>query len=192
MVQRAKDPKETAEMNPKKLTPPPLLAILAAAALIAGCGEDDEDAGTTAAQTIPTETLPDDETTAAADTLTEAEWIEQADAICQETDEQVGAVDQPRDLKDVARVADEIQALVAEELEQLRELAPPAEISADVGEMLSLQEVEAQQFDLVEEAAASGDQAAFEEAYEQSQEPGRESNRIAKQLGMEECEETYG
>ena len=192
MVQRAKDPKETAEMNPKKLTPPPLLAILAAAALIAGCGEDDEDAGTTAAQTIPTETLPDDETTAAADTLTEAEWIEQADAICQETDERVGAVDQPRDLKDVARVADEIQALVAEELEQLRELAPPAEISADVGEMLSLQEVEVQQFDLVEEAAASGDQAAFEEAYEQSQEPGRESNRIAKQLGMEECEETYG
>lgn len=182
----------------QRLIAAPLAAVLVAAALMAGCGDDDDDAGTAAAPTIPTaetagtETIPGDETLASAGTLTEADWIRQADAICQDTDEQVGAVSQPRNLKDVARVANEIQALVAAELEQLRELRPPPEITPDVGEMLSLQDVEVRSFDLVEEAASSGDQAAFQSAYEQSQESGDASNQIAKRLGMEECEETYG
>lgn len=182
-------------MNLKQLSPLPLIAALAVAALIAGCGDDDEssDGVSATAQTIPTEsTIPEAESTATADTLTEAEWVEQADAICQETDELVGAVKQPRDLKDVARVADEIQALVEEELAQLRELTPPAEITAKVGEMLAFQELEVQSFDQVEEAAATGDDEAFQIAYEESQKPGQQSNQVAKSLGMEECEETYG
>jgi hypothetical protein len=147
---------------------------------LAGCGDDnnDDDAQTEAASS--------------AEAIPIAQWIKQADAICQQTDERVGALEQPRDVEDFGRLANEVQALVAAELEQLRELAPPQEIAEDVEEMLSLQELEVDAFDEVEEAASTGDQATLESALEESEQPGNEANQIAESLGLEECEEPYG
>jgi len=151
------------------LTP---LAVIA----LAGCGGDDSD---------PT-------TAAAAEAIPSEEWIKQADVICQQTDEQVQGIGQPQNLKDVARVAGEIQGVVAGELEQLRALAPPADIGEQVTEMLDLEELEVKSFDAIAAAASTGDDEQFQSVFDTASKPGNESNRIAQSLGMEECEEPIG
>lgn len=158
-------------MKRSALTATPLVVIA-----LAGCGGDG-DANSGAAD---------------AEAISSAEWIKQADAICQATDKEVEAIDQPRTVEDVGRVAGEIQELVAGEIQELRELPPPEDIGGELEQMLSLEELEVKSFDAVEAAASTGDEENLQSVFEETEQPGVEANRIAKNLGMEECEEPYG
>lgn len=141
----------------------------------AGCGGDDDSA----------------EDDASAEALPKAEWIKQADVICKEADEEVRAVDEPSSLEDVAASADDVKAIVAEQLAQLRELPPPDEISDDVARMLDLLQQDVDSIDALKEAAEANDQAEFETVAEDASNLRDEANEIADSLGIEECDNQF-
>jgi hypothetical protein len=141
------------------------LAALAAVALAAGCGGGGD----------------------GGDRLTAEEFVEQADAICADANEQLDALGEPETIEDFAGMAGEALAISEQSLESLRELNPPEELATQFDRALELLQ---QQNDLGQDlvaAAEDGDQAQIEALLAEGEPLDEEADQIAADLGLTEC-----
>jgi hypothetical protein len=142
-------------------------AVVAAAGLfvLAGCGGD------------------------GGERLSKDEWIEQADAICAQANEDVEALEEPTALDEIADFTDEASGISREALADLRALRPPEEDQATVDEMLDLVEQQIEIGEQIGEAAADGDQTEVQRLAAEAEPIEAEANEQARAYGLADCGE---
>jgi hypothetical protein len=142
------------------------LAALAALALAAGCGGGGGGDG---------------------DPLTTEEFLQQADAICAEANQQLDALGEPQTIQELATMAPEALSISEQSLDSLSELNPPEDLQAQYDRALELL---GQQNALAQElvtAAEAGDQAQIQAIASEAEPLDTEADGIAAELGLTEC-----
>jgi hypothetical protein len=119
--------------------------------------------------------------------LSEAEFREQANAICLEYDRRIEDLGEPGSLEEVPEFVNQAIPIIEEGLAELRELEPPEELEADYDRMLDETERSVGVAERLRDAAAEGDQQAVQDALEEGNAADSESDRIARDLGLDEC-----
>jgi len=119
--------------------------------------------------------------------LTREELIEEADATCAEFDRQIEDVQEPESLDDIERYVQEIRPIVEEGTNELDDLEPPEELEDEYDDWIEATRSAVDRFDELEEAAASGDEQRIQEVLEGGAEGGEEADRLAQELGFQEC-----
>jgi ABC-type glycerol-3-phosphate transport system substrate-binding protein len=143
------------------------LAILAtlSAAVLAACGGGD----------------------ASSERLSEEEFREQANAICTDYNEQIADLGSPASPEDIPDYVERGIPIIEEGIAKLRELNPPEELADDYDRMLDETEKTIPVARQLSEAAADEDAEAVQEAISLGQEADAESDRIAREMGLESC-----
>ncbi|MGH3040897.1 MAG: hypothetical protein ACRDNG_04005 [Gaiellaceae bacterium] len=144
------------------------LAALAAVALAAGCGGGGDGGG-------------------GGERLTAEEFVQQADAICEDTNQQLDELNEPENVDDLAALAAEAVSINEQSVDALRELNPPEELQGQFDRALELLD---QQNALGRElvtAAEDGDQAKIQEIVAQGEPLQTEARGIAGELGLTKC-----
>jgi ABC-type glycerol-3-phosphate transport system substrate-binding protein len=143
------------------------LAILAtlSAAVLAACGGGD----------------------ASSERLSEEDFREQANAICTDYNEQIADLGSPASPEDIPDYVERGIPIIEEGIAKLRELNPPEELADDYDRMLDETEKTIPVARQLSEAAADEDAEAVQEAISLGQEADAESDRIAREMGLESC-----
>jgi hypothetical protein len=121
------------------------------------------------------------------DKLTRDELVEEADATCAEFDRRVEDVREPESLEDIEGYLQEIRPIVEEGTDELAALEPPEELADEYDEWIEATRSGVDRFDELEEAAASGDEQRIQEVLQSLGEGGEEADRLAQELGFQEC-----
>lgn len=121
------------------------------------------------------------------DRLSREELIEDADAICADFDQQIDDVEEPQSVEDIERYVQEIRPIVEEGTDELAELEPPEELEEEYDDWIAATRSGLGRFDELEEAAATGDEQRVQEALQGAGQGGDEANRLADEIGFEEC-----
>jgi hypothetical protein len=156
------------------------LSILAGAfvilvLLIRSCGGDDEE--------TPVAPVAGATGVGGATALTQAEYIDQADAICLEANTSLASVD---DSEPATAAAEEGQ-IVAGELEALQTLAAPTEGAGDLDAFLTALQDQVSAYDRYITALERGDDAAAAEIQTRIDEAAAAAQDAAQQFGFEVC-----
>ena len=164
-----------------------LLALLLPTliALFAACGGGDEAQAPPPSAPAPAEAAAPAETD--GERLTKAEWIEQADALCAQAEDELDALGTPETLADIAALVPRAIEISEEQLGKLKALRPPAADEATLARALDLLE---QQIDVLRrlgEAATAGDGAAVGEIATEGSTLNDEADSIAQSYGLEVC-----
>jgi hypothetical protein len=167
-----------------------LLSLFAVLALLfaAGCGEDSEPAESDDTTDTTAETEDTTETTAEEEALALDDWVEQADEICAEFDEDREDIPSETAEEFAEALPDAIE-LFEQQLEDLQALGAPDEEADTVEEALDVLQ---QQIDLLSEANEEiEDGADPEEALvaisEDAEGLEAEADELAEELGLEVC-----
>jgi hypothetical protein len=121
------------------------------------------------------------------DRLSAEEFRGQANAICAEFDEKISALETPSSPEAIPGYVEEVIPVVEEGLAELRALNPPEEFEEDYETMLDETEKSIPAARALSEAAAEEDAAAVQDAIAQGQRANEASNRVADELGLDEC-----
>lgn len=153
-----------------------LMAVLFAGVLVlAACSDDggsDDDADATTT------------TAAEAETISLDEWVEEADAICEEANEAVDEIGEPEDLDDLREMAPDVVEIFQQQLDDLEALGLPDEQADDVERALELLD---EQIALIEDLEDAEDEAEVEDIIAEGTELDEEASEIAQDLGLEVC-----
>jgi hypothetical protein len=119
--------------------------------------------------------------------LSEEEFRTQANAICEEYNEKLGAIGTPESPEEIPQFVDEGIPVIEEGIAELRDLNPPEEFEEDYDAMLDETEKAIPAARDLSEAAAAGDVQAVQEAIAQGQRADEAADRIATELGLDSC-----
>ena len=140
--------------------------------------------------------------------LSKAEFIEQANAICQSTNDRVEPLfdEVYNNLEDVDwddpdnklllfvrfdEAMDEVLPIMNEQLDSIGALEPPAEDGELIDELIADQDAALTEFAVLMDAAADGDEAALA-ALDSEEDPFEEIDRRARDYGLIVCGEEDG
>jgi hypothetical protein len=140
--------------------------------------------------------------------LSKAEFIEQANAICQSTNDRVEPLFEEvyNNLEDVDwddpdnklllfvrfdEAMDEVLPIMNEQLDSIGALEPPAEDEELIDELIADQDAALTEFAVLMDAAADGDEAALS-ALDNEEDPFEEIDRRARDYGLIVCGEEDG
>ena len=140
------------------------LAGLAALAL-AGCGGGGDTAG---------------------GTLTKAEFVAQANAICKDYDARIDALGEPGSIEDLVGLAEKAKPIAEDGVAKLRGLKAPEDLQASYDEYLATGDVNIELVVQLGEAAKSGDVAAIEKIGTEGEDNADKAQGIAAELGLTE------
>jgi len=122
-----------------------------------------------------------------------AEFIRDADTICQRHEQQISRIPQPQTfLRDFAVYMQRVVPIARSQIGELRALDAPEDVSADFGRMLTLMDEQLDAWAAAGDAAYAGNDAEAQARYEQSAEPGGEAQRIAGEIGFFSCARPEG
>jgi hypothetical protein len=121
------------------------------------------------------------------DRLSAEEFREQANAICAEYEGKVAELDSPSTPEEIPGYVEEVIPVVEAGLAELRNLKPPEELEEDYQAMLDETANAIPAARSLSEAAVDQDAAAVQEAIAQGQRADAASDRIANELGLDEC-----
>lgn len=124
------------------------------------------------------------------DTLTKAEYIEEADAICKSAAEDFETLEQPQSVEELEPFVNEAQERTETLISDLRDLEPPDEISDDVDTILTNLEQSVERFPDLLQAAKDQDVATIQEINTEIQENVNAANEAAQEIGLEQCGNT--
>ena len=141
------------------------LAGLAALAL-AGCGGGGDTAG---------------------GTLTKAEFVAQANAICKDYDARIDALGDPGSIEDLVGLAEKAKPIAEDGVARLRALKAPENLQASYDEYLATGDANIELLVQLGEAAKSGDVAAIEKIGTEGEENADKAHGIAAELGLTDC-----
>jgi hypothetical protein len=119
--------------------------------------------------------------------LTREEYAAKADEVCKKYNEQTKALENPTNLRDLAKVADKTLPILDNALGDLRKLKPPENEQAKVDEWLT--QVENLKGDLTEirDKAKDNDMQGVQAVVPKADEHNNRSNELATELGMKVC-----
>ena len=119
--------------------------------------------------------------------LTKEEYASQADAVCGKYNEQIKSLANPKNLSDLAKVADKTLPLLDQAIGDLNKLRPPASEKALADQWLA--QVRGLKSDLQEirDKAKTGDLQAVQAVVPRATDHNSKSNALAGQLGMSVC-----
>jgi hypothetical protein len=119
--------------------------------------------------------------------LSREEYAAKADAVCRKYNEQTKAIENPTNLRDLAKVADKTLPILDNALSDLRKLKPPENEQAKVDEWLA--QVENLKGDLTEirDKAKDNDMQGVQAVVPKADEHNNRSNELATELGMKVC-----
>ena len=119
--------------------------------------------------------------------LTKEEYASKADAICGKYNQQTKSLSTPKNLSDLAKVADKTLPILDHAIKDLTKLHPPASEKALSDQWLA--QVRNLKGDLQEilDRAKSGDLAAVQAVVPKATDHNSQSNQLATQLGMSVC-----
>jgi hypothetical protein len=127
------------------------------------------------------------------DSLSRAEWAQQANAICLDSLRKVEALGRPATSDDYLRVTPKANELGRAAIEQLRDLKAPGEIETAAGEMIDGYEYAVEQQELVYQgmkAQREGTEPPDRDYYRAANrgiEAGRAADAIARRLRATDC-----
>jgi hypothetical protein len=119
--------------------------------------------------------------------LTKDELVQRANGVCAEYERKVKALGNPQTLTDLVTYARSAHQALADGLEQLRELHPPAELEAKYDTWVAAGDRALERIDELQKAAAKGDQIEIQRLVNAARREDEQSDRLASQLGMTEC-----
>lgn len=122
----------------------------------------------------------------APSTLTKAEWVTQANAICKDLNDRSSAI-KPTSEADLGPAITKVAALSAEDIVKLAALKPPAEIQADVTTMITAYESVNKGFQDAAAKVAAGDVPSAAKLMESASAAGPTGDAAANKLGATEC-----
>jgi hypothetical protein len=141
-----------------------LLLLLAVGLALAGCGGGD-----------------------GGDRLSQAEFVTQADAICQEYEAKLDALGQPQNEEQLADFADKAIPIARDGRERLGELNPPENQQENYDRWLEQGDRAIEIVEDLRDAAEDGDRAELQRIAQEAEQADQESNQLADQLGFKEC-----
>ena len=150
-------------------------SIVALAALLAftACNEDGS--------------APSENGDAPSGPLTKEEFITRADAICEETEHRIQALDPPSTTNDLDNYAQAIGEISDEGIGELRALKPPPEDAEVIRRLIGNIERSVELLPDYAQAAQSQDASRFRQVEAQLQEIADESVLLAREYGFQHC-----
>jgi hypothetical protein len=115
------------------------------------------------------------------------DFAQEANALCADYDERIGAVATPADLGDLADSAEEIAGLIEEGTAALRELEAPAGLAPAFEDWLALNDEAAANAREISAAAEDGDRDRIVDLAELAEQNEAEADALAEELGLDEC-----
>jgi hypothetical protein len=153
-----------------------LAIVFAGLLMVSACTSDDS------SDSDATTTTTDGE---AADTLALDDWVEQADAICEDGNDAGDEIGEVETLDDVVELGPDLLEVAQDQYDALVDLGLPDEQSDDVESALDLLD---QQLALLEEIVDAGDdEEAITELVQEGSELEEELDDLAADLGLEVC-----
>jgi hypothetical protein len=122
-----------------------------------------------------------------AEPLSKSEWIEKADEICAQADEDIEALGDPTTLDEIGELTDEASGISRGALADLRALRPPEEDQATVDEMLDLVEQQIGIGEQIGEAARNGDEAEVQRLAAEAEPLEAQADELGRQYGLDDC-----
>jgi hypothetical protein len=142
-----------------------VIALSAAALVLGGCGGGD----------------------GGGEDLTADEFRQQADAICAEFEGRLDELGTPESLEDLQNFVSEAVPIIEEGNAQLQELDPPDELQEQWDQAMEINNEQLETVRDLREAVEEGDQARMQELLQAGNEANQESDRLAAELGLEDC-----
>jgi hypothetical protein len=118
---------------------------------------------------------------------TPAEFRQQADAICKKYEQQLDALGSPTSMGDLEEFVDKAVPIIEAGNGELKDLQPPGEFSDEWARVLALQAKNLQTTKDLRDAIHASDEAKAQELMTRLGASGDESNRLARQMGLEQC-----
>ena len=123
----------------------------------------------------------------AGGTLTKAELVAQANAICKDYDARINALGDPQSIEDLVGLVEEAKPIAEDAVAKLRALKAPEDLQASYDKYLATGDVNIEFLAQLGEAAKSGDAAAIEKTGTDGQSNADKAHGIAAELGLTEC-----
>jgi hypothetical protein len=121
------------------------------------------------------------------DRLSREEFVSRADAICTRYEAKLDALGQPQNVEELSEFADKAVPIAEDGREELGELRPPENLQATYDAWLEQGDKAIDVVKRLRDAANDGDQAEIERIAEEAGATDREANRLAGELGFEQC-----
>jgi len=139
----------------------PLIALVVFGVALVGCGGEDR--------------------------LSQAEFHQQANAICKNYNDRIAAIGDPTSPAVVPEYVDKGIPLIEQGLSELRDLNPPEDVEDDYDRMLDATEDGIPAIRKLGEAVAAKDALAVQDALQEVRRVSTTSNRLATTLGLDSC-----
>ena len=120
-------------------------------------------------------------------TLSKAEFVAQANAICKDYDARINALGDPGSIEDLVGLAAKAKPIAEDGVAKLRALKAPEDLQARYDEYLATGDVNIAFLARLGEAAKSGDFAAIEKIGTEGEDNSDKAHGIAAELGLTEC-----
>ena len=120
-------------------------------------------------------------------TLTKAEFVAQANAICKDYDARIDALGDPGSIEDLVGLAEKAKPIAEDGVAKLRGLKAPEDLQASYDEYLATGDVNIELLVRLGDAAKSGDVAVIEKIGTDGEDNADKAHGIAAELGLTEC-----
>ena len=119
--------------------------------------------------------------------LTKEDYASKADAICGKYNQQVKLLANPKNLSDLAKVADKTLPILDHAISDIRKLEPPASEKALSDQWLTQVRGLKDDLQAIRDKAKAGDIQGVKAVVPKATEHNSKSNALATQLGMSVC-----
>jgi hypothetical protein len=121
------------------------------------------------------------------DRLSRADFISRADAVCTEYEAKLDALGTPQNEEQLAAFAERALPIAEDGRGELGELRPPEDLEATYDAWLEQGDRAIEIVEELRDAAEDGDAAEIQRIAQEAEETDREANRLAAELGFEQC-----
>jgi hypothetical protein len=119
--------------------------------------------------------------------LTKTEYASKADAICGKYNDQITSFANPKNLSDLAKVADKTLSILDQAITDLSKLEPPASEKAISDQWLTQVRNLKDDLQEIRDKAKAGDMAGVQAVVPKATDHNSKANALASQLGMSVC-----
>ena len=121
------------------------------------------------------------------DRLSQEDFRQQANAICEKYDKKIQDLGSPQSPADIPAFVEKGIPLIRQGVAELRALKPPAEVQEDYDRMLDETEKAIPAAQKIADAAKKNDAAAVQEAIKEGQQSDDASDALATKLKLDRC-----
>ena len=121
------------------------------------------------------------------DRLSQEEFQQQADAICEKYDKKIQALGSPQSPADIPPYVQKGIPLLRQGIAELRALKPPADVEDDYNRMLDETAKAIPAAEKLADAAEKNDAAAVQDAINEGQQADEASDELATKLKLDGC-----